>query len=78
LHSFIEKMRPSDRLDPVRIMIDDSAIHVAKEICRAEDVYMRPKEERKTSCGYPKCYIDGPTKDWERTLDKGDIFIWSY
>lgn len=84
LAKFISGLTASERIEPVRIVVDDSPIVLAKEICRAEDVYIRPKDEQPKSIGYPRREIemdfDGRLKvgQWERTMDKGDIFISAY
>jgi hypothetical protein len=76
-------MSVSERREPIRIMVDDKPIVVAKEIERACDVFIRPKEEEVKTCGYPRSDVEMNewplrTKNWERTLDKGDIYIAAY
>jgi hypothetical protein len=78
LYAFIGQMRPSERTEPVKIIMDDHPIQIAKEIDRAEDYYVRPKNECTKTCGYPQCYIEGPTRNWEQTMCKGDVFISVY
>lgn len=78
-------MTPSEQKEPIRIIVDDLPISLAKEINRAQDVYVRPKGE--FSSGYPKLEIETShdpkygildVSNWERTMDKGDIFIQAY
>ncbi len=82
LERFISGMSSSEKKEPVRIVVEDRPIVLATEISKAHDVYIRPKGDR--SCGVPKIELDGMdnyplgVRNWERTMDKVDIFIQAY
>lgn len=77
---FISKMSASERREPVRIVVDDRPIVIAKEIERAKDYYVRPKSENIIGYEQREVEIAGHfhVGEWERTMAKGDLFISAY
>lgn len=80
LYQFISTLTPCEREEPIRIIVDDGPIVMAKEACKAEGHYGRPSDEP-NSYGYLLNDVELYGVDvskWMRTMDKGDIFIHSY
>lgn len=84
LFKTIQDMSPSDRQEPVRIVVDDKPIVIAKAVEIADDFYYRPVDEKQPSIGCPKYELDFNVRkaveigSWERTMTKGDIYLHAY
>lgn len=78
---FISHMSLQEKGEPIRIVVDDKPIVIAREVDKAKDFYIRPKGEQ--IIGYEQKEVEindhlSHISNWERTLDKGDVFITAY
>lgn len=78
---FISQMSSAEKCEPVKIVVDDQPIAIAREIEKAKDFYIRPKGE--VSVGHERrevmmSDVVNKVSDWERSMDKGDVFLIAY
>lgn len=77
---FISHMSASEKREPIRIVVDDRPIVIAKEIDRAKDYYVRPRSVNIIGYEQKEVELAGHfhVGEWERTMNKGDLFISAY
>lgn len=77
-------MSPEERLEPPRIIFGDGPIEVIKEAERAHDYYVRPKGDLTIGSAHSEVLLSLDdhnhvnVKNWERTIEKGELFLRSY